>query len=59
MKRHRGQALGGPYLSIHLRRRDYIKARPGHIPSLRTCCSTNLLSSFTFKSFTCFYCNRY
>lgn len=34
MKRHRGHALGGPYISIHLRRRDYVKARPGHIPSL-------------------------
>ncbi|CAF4115797.1 unnamed protein product [Adineta steineri] len=34
MKRHHGQALGGPYLGIHLRRRDYVQARPGHIPSL-------------------------
>ena len=28
------QALGGPYLSIHLRRQDYVKARPKHVPSL-------------------------
>lgn len=28
------QALGGPYLSIHLRRQDYVKARPTHVPSL-------------------------
>ena len=34
MKRYRGQAIGGPYLGIHLRRRDYIKARPGRVPSL-------------------------
>ncbi len=34
MKRHRGHALGGPYLGIHLRRRDYVKARPGYVPSL-------------------------
>lgn len=34
MKRHRGQALGGPYLSVHLRRRDYVKARAQQVPSL-------------------------
>lgn len=34
MKRHHGQAIGGPYISIHLRRRDYIRARPGYVPSL-------------------------
>jgi peptide-O-fucosyltransferase len=34
MKHQRGHALGGPYLGIHLRRRDYVKARPGHVPSL-------------------------
>lgn len=34
MRRHRGQALGGPYLAIHLRRRDYVKARPKQVPSL-------------------------
>lgn len=34
MKRHHGQALGGPYLGIHLRRRDYVTARPKHVPSL-------------------------
>ena len=34
MKRHRGQAVGGPYLGVHLRRRDYVKARPGYVPSL-------------------------
>ncbi|CAF0818830.1 unnamed protein product [Rotaria sordida] len=34
MKRHHGQAIGGPYLGIHLRRLDYVKARPGHVPSL-------------------------
>lgn len=35
MKRHHGQALGGPYLGIHLRRRDYVTARPKHVPSLQ------------------------
>lgn len=34
MKRHSGQALGGPYLAVHLRRRDYVTARPKHVPSL-------------------------
>lgn len=34
MKRHHGQALGGPYLSVHLRRRDYVRARPKQVPSL-------------------------
>ncbi|CAF1595184.1 unnamed protein product [Rotaria magnacalcarata] len=34
MKRHHSQAMGGPYIGIHLRRRDYIKARPGYVPSL-------------------------
>jgi peptide-O-fucosyltransferase len=34
MKRHHGQALGGPYLAIHLRRRDYVTARAAHVPSL-------------------------
>lgn len=34
MKRHSGHALGGPFISIHLRRRDYVKARPVHVPSL-------------------------
>ena len=34
MKRHSGQALGGPYLGVHLRRQDYVQARPKHVPSL-------------------------
>ena len=34
MKRHHGQAFGGPYIGIHLRRRDYVRARPKYVPSL-------------------------
>lgn len=30
-----GAALGGPYLSVHLRRRDFIYARGDEIPSLK------------------------
>ncbi|CAF1159054.1 unnamed protein product [Didymodactylos carnosus] len=34
MKREHGAAIGGPYISVHLRRRDYVQARSKQIPSL-------------------------
>ncbi|XP_013395968.2 GDP-fucose protein O-fucosyltransferase 2 isoform X2 [Lingula anatina] len=34
MRRKHGDALGGPYLSIHLRRRDYLYAHKEEVPSL-------------------------
>ncbi|XP_042886452.1 GDP-fucose protein O-fucosyltransferase 2-like isoform X1 [Penaeus japonicus] len=34
-KPKRGTAIGGPYLSVHLRRRDFIYARGNEIPSLK------------------------
>jgi len=32
--RQRPRNGGGPFLAVHMRRRDYIHARPGMIPSL-------------------------
>lgn len=34
MERHHGDALGGPYLGIHLRQGDLATGRPAHVPSL-------------------------
>ncbi|KAK4325593.1 hypothetical protein Pmani_003835 [Petrolisthes manimaculis] len=34
-KPERGTALGGPYISVHLRRRDFVHARNNEIPSLK------------------------
>ncbi|XP_062580232.1 GDP-fucose protein O-fucosyltransferase 2-like [Saccostrea cucullata] len=35
MKRKHGDALGGPYVGVHLRRMDYLYAREGNLPSLK------------------------
>lgn len=35
MKRNHGDAVGGPYVGVHLRRRDYLYAREGNLPSLK------------------------
>ena len=32
--RQRPRNGGGPFLAVHMRRRDYLHARPGMIPSL-------------------------
>ncbi|XP_015925104.2 GDP-fucose protein O-fucosyltransferase 2 isoform X2 [Parasteatoda tepidariorum] len=29
------KAIGGPYISVHLRRRDFVKARPTEVPSIK------------------------
>ncbi|XP_005111664.1 GDP-fucose protein O-fucosyltransferase 2 [Aplysia californica] len=34
MKRNHGDAKGGPYLSVHLRREDFVRSRRKDIPSL-------------------------
>jgi peptide-O-fucosyltransferase len=34
-KRTHGQAKGGQYLGVHLRRRDFLRARSDQIPSIR------------------------
>ena len=31
----RSETRGGPYMCVHLRRKDYVVARKGHIPSLQ------------------------
>lgn len=33
-KQH-GDAVGGPYIGVHLRRKDYLRAHPDHVPSLK------------------------
>lgn len=30
----RRSAVGGPYLSVHLRRRDFLRGRPKEVPSI-------------------------
>ncbi|KAK3090398.1 hypothetical protein FSP39_011543 [Pinctada imbricata] len=35
MRRKHGEAKGGPYIAIHLRRRDYLWARKDELPSLK------------------------
>ncbi|XP_033732365.1 GDP-fucose protein O-fucosyltransferase 2-like isoform X1 [Pecten maximus] len=35
MKKKHGDAKGGPYLAIHLRRKDYLYAHGGEIPSIQ------------------------
>ncbi|XP_022313246.2 GDP-fucose protein O-fucosyltransferase 2-like [Crassostrea virginica] len=35
MKRKHGDAVGGPYVGVHLRRMDYLYAREGQLPSLK------------------------
>lgn len=34
MKRNHGDALGGPYLAVHLRRGDFLVARPNSVPTI-------------------------
>ncbi|KAF0289220.1 GDP-fucose protein O-fucosyltransferase 2 [Amphibalanus amphitrite] len=36
MKVKAGSARGGPYLAVHLRRRDFVSGRPRSVPSLET-----------------------
>ena len=31
----RSETRGGPYMCVHLRRKDYVQARKGQIPSLQ------------------------
>ena len=31
----RSESRGGPYMCVHLRRKDYVRAREGQIPSLK------------------------
>ena len=33
-KKKEGSAKGGPYLAVHLRRADFLYARPDHVPTL-------------------------
>ncbi|GFR71850.1 GDP-fucose protein O-fucosyltransferase 2 [Elysia marginata] len=35
MKRKHGDALGGPYLAVHLRRADFVRVREKDVPSLK------------------------
>ncbi|KAK3596005.1 hypothetical protein CHS0354_032523 [Potamilus streckersoni] len=35
MKRKHGDALGGPYLAVHLRRKDYLHAHSKQVPTLK------------------------
>ena len=35
MKRKHGDAKGGPYLAVHLRRKDYLRAHSKEVPSLK------------------------
>lgn len=35
MKRQHGDALGGPYLAVHLRRADFVRVREKDVPSLK------------------------
>lgn len=35
MKKHHGEALGGPYISVHLRRKDYLYAHKEQVPALK------------------------
>lgn len=34
-EKSRRNALGGPYLSVHLRRRDFVWGRPKHVPNIK------------------------
>ena len=34
-QRKHGDAVGGPYVGVHLRRMDYLYAREGQLPSLK------------------------
>ena len=34
MQRQHGEAKGGPYVAAHLRRADFLYARPDDVPSL-------------------------
>ncbi|XP_076339573.1 O-fucosyltransferase 2 isoform X2 [Tachypleus tridentatus] len=35
MKTKPGQAVGGPYVAVHLRRKDFLRGRPKEVPSLK------------------------
>ncbi|RWS30061.1 GDP-fucose protein O-fucosyltransferase 2-like protein [Leptotrombidium deliense] len=47
MKRNHGDAIGGHYLAIHLRREDFAKSRPKDVPSLN--CATEQIVYFARK----------
>ncbi|CAG5119564.1 unnamed protein product [Candidula unifasciata] len=36
MKRNHGDAIGGPYLAVHLRRADFVRAREKYVPSVKS-----------------------
>lgn len=40
IKRNHGDAFGGPYIGVHLRRRDFLYARPDNIPSIKYAAKT-------------------
>ncbi|XP_064608474.1 GDP-fucose protein O-fucosyltransferase 2-like isoform X2 [Liolophura sinensis] len=35
VRKQHGDAVGGPYIGVHLRRKDYLRAHPDHVPSLK------------------------
>ena len=36
VQRQHGDAVGGPYVAVHLRRRDFLRARSEKVPTLET-----------------------
>ncbi|XP_060590227.1 GDP-fucose protein O-fucosyltransferase 2-like [Ruditapes philippinarum] len=51
MKRNHGDAKGGPYVAIHLRRKDYLYSHAKEVPSLENAAKTakNFLKKYNLK----------